>query len=139
MTKNMKFQMKLVEDLRKGERLNYKDASIYTILLDLVDGSSIEEIFSILSLIKDDLSIMKSIFKKGDTVYHFNYGKEKGLVDDIVESTGMVGVSFKGYYDYFTPNHLSFKPYDLVNGGLTHKRKVYEVHKVMKRLKPGLD
>lgn len=71
---------------------------------------------------------MKNIFKEGDIVYHFNYGKEKGLVGDVVESTGMIGVSFKGDYDYFHPNHLSFKPYDLISGGLTHKRPLPSIN-----------
>jgi hypothetical protein len=48
------FQRALLEQLRNGE-LSYQDASIYTVLFDLVDNEGIEEIFSILHNVATDL------------------------------------------------------------------------------------
>ncbi len=40
----MKFQKKLVEKLKSNEKFAYQKASIYTILLDLVDENGVEEV-----------------------------------------------------------------------------------------------
>src|SRR5690554_1833175 len=77
----------------------------------------------------------KEIFKVGDTVYHWEYGK--GVVsiidDDVVYP--MV-VSFEKNEIIFTRNGalehggtplLSFTPYDLVNGGFSQERPLPDI------------
>jgi hypothetical protein len=54
MERNMKFQRKLLEDFR-NKILSYEDASIYTILFDLVEGSGLEEVQMMLDDLKSDL------------------------------------------------------------------------------------
>ena len=51
----MKFQKKLVKELNSNKELAYQDASIYTVLLDLVQGNSIEEVFMMLHNVATDL------------------------------------------------------------------------------------
>jgi hypothetical protein len=41
-----KFQQKLVDKLNNGE-LSYQNAPIYTILLDLVQGNSVDEVYKV--------------------------------------------------------------------------------------------
>jgi hypothetical protein len=41
-----KFQQKLVDKLNNGE-LSYQNAPIYTILLDLVQGNSVDEVYRV--------------------------------------------------------------------------------------------
>lgn len=48
-----KFQQKLVDELNKNEE--YKKAPIYTVLMSLVQGSDISEIFMILHNVASDL------------------------------------------------------------------------------------
>ena len=44
--KDKKFQQKLVDKLNNGE-LSYQNAPIYTILLDLVQGNSVDEVYRV--------------------------------------------------------------------------------------------
>lgn len=59
-------------------------------------------------------------FKIGDTVYHHSI-KEPLIIDDT--SIAQTYAYFKSQYP-IPILELSFKPYDLINGGLTHKRSV---------------
>lgn len=66
-SKDIKFQRKLVEKLKSNEEFAYQNASIYTILLDLVDKNGVEEVFMILHNVVVDLGKQKefeSQFKK---------------------------------------------------------------------------
>lgn len=49
------YQMELVEKLRAGV-ISYEDATIYTILLDMVSTNGIEEVFSTLHSLSSDLN-----------------------------------------------------------------------------------
>lgn len=63
---NMPHQYEQLEKLRSGE-LKQGDASIYTILLDLVDDADIIEVFSILHNVATDLKqreILECEFEK---------------------------------------------------------------------------
>lgn len=55
MSKDLKFQRKLVEQLHSKEEFAYQDAAIYTILLDLVEGNGVEEVFMMLHNVATDL------------------------------------------------------------------------------------
>jgi len=61
MSKDMKFQKKLVKELNSNKELAYQDASIYTVLLDLVQGNSIEEVFMMLHNVATDLKKRKKL------------------------------------------------------------------------------
>lgn len=56
-----KFQLKQLKEFRKYEKDSYEEASIYTILLDLVDGNGIEEVFSVLHNLASDLGILDTL------------------------------------------------------------------------------
>jgi len=56
-----KFQLKQLKEFRKYEKKSYEEASIYTILLDLVDGNGIEEVFSVLHNLASDLGILDTL------------------------------------------------------------------------------
>ena len=61
MSKDMKFQKKLVKELNSNKELAYQDTSIYTVLLDLVQGNSIEEVFMMLHNVATDLKKRKNL------------------------------------------------------------------------------
>lgn len=76
---------------------------------------------------------MKTIFKKDDIVYHYQYGE--GRITAIYDSavTYKVRATFKNFNAVFTSDGrliqsdgptLSFKPYDLVNGGFSQERPI---------------
>lgn len=76
----------------------------------------------------------KEIFKVGDTVYHWQYGK--GEVESIPERDNYIVVEFGGGAVYFTidgrqlGSHfptLSFTPYDIVNGGFSQERPLPDI------------
>ena len=76
----------------------------------------------------------KEIFKVGDTVYHWQYGK--GEVENIYEDNNYVVVDFDGGAVHFTKDGrqlgshfptLSFTPYDLVNGGFSQERPLPDI------------
>ena len=45
---DMKFQRKLLKKLRGQEKFAYEEASIYTVLLDLVEGNGADDVFQVL-------------------------------------------------------------------------------------------
>lgn len=57
----MKFQRKLVEELKSNREFAYQDASIYTVLLDLVEDNGIEEVFMMLHNVATDLKKRKEL------------------------------------------------------------------------------
>jgi hypothetical protein len=61
MSKDMKFQRKLVEELKSNREFAYQDASIYTVLLDLVEDNGIEEVFMMLHNVATDLKKRKEL------------------------------------------------------------------------------
>jgi len=77
----------------------------------------------------------KEIFKVGDTVYHWQYGK--GEVVNIYKNNNYpVRVHFDGVKDSFTKDGrrlvdllptISFTPYDLVNGGFSQERPLPDI------------
>lgn len=52
--RDYKFQRGLLENLRSGKEGCYEDASIYTVLLDLIEGNGIETVEDALNLVKED-------------------------------------------------------------------------------------
>lgn len=60
----MKFQRKLVKDLKSNKEFAYQDASIYTVLLDLVEGNGVDEVFMILHNVATDLKKRKELESK---------------------------------------------------------------------------
>lgn len=61
------FEKEQLRQLREGKELTYNDASIYTVLLGLVEDSSIEEVFMMIHNVASDLDKRKeleSLFKK---------------------------------------------------------------------------
>jgi len=61
MSKDMKFQRKLVKELKSNKEFAYQDASIYTVLLDLVEGNGVDEVFMILHNVATDLKKRKKL------------------------------------------------------------------------------
>lgn len=57
----MKIQRKLVKELKSNKEFAYHDASIYTVLLDLVDQNGIEEVFLMLHNVATDLKKRKDL------------------------------------------------------------------------------
>lgn len=57
----MDFQQKLVKKLHAVENSAYEDAAIYTVLLDLVQESDIEEVFMLLHSVASDLGKREEI------------------------------------------------------------------------------
>lgn len=53
MAKDMKFQQQLVDKLKQSEE--YEEASIYTIMLDLVSNNGVQETFLMLHNVCTDL------------------------------------------------------------------------------------
>ena len=53
-TKDMKFQREQVKKLRSQEKISYEEASIYTVLLDLVEGNGLVEVFMMLHNVATD-------------------------------------------------------------------------------------
>lgn len=70
-----KYQKKLVEYLKSG-KLKYEDASIYTILAELVEGNGIEEVRNVLLSIEHEmkdmtLSQLEELIKLEDAKYQY--------------------------------------------------------------------
>ena len=55
MSKDLKFQRELVKKLRSQEKFAYEEASIYTVLFDLIEGNGIDEVFMMLHNVATDL------------------------------------------------------------------------------------
>lgn len=65
MSKDLKFQRKLVKELRnKDKDFVYQNAAIYTVLLDLVDGNGLDEVFMMLHNVATDLGKRKKLESK---------------------------------------------------------------------------
>lgn len=52
---DLEYQRKLVEELYVRGENNYRDAAIYTVLLDLIEGSSLSEVLFVLGSVVSDL------------------------------------------------------------------------------------
>lgn len=62
MIKDHEFQQKLLKKLRSGEPGAYEDASIYTVLLDLVEGNGAEDVANVFDLLAKELGIGEIYF-----------------------------------------------------------------------------
>jgi len=60
MSRDLKYQKKLAKQLHNNE-LPYDEASIYTILLDLVEGNGVTDIFMLLHNVATDLKKRKKL------------------------------------------------------------------------------
>lgn len=69
--KDMEFQRKLVEELNSGKEFAYQEASIYTVLLDLVEGNGIDEVFTILHNVATDLKKREELESMFESVKNF--------------------------------------------------------------------
>lgn len=61
MPKDLKFQREQVKKLRSQEKYAYEEASIYTVLFDLVEGNGMEEVFMMLHNVATDLEQRKEL------------------------------------------------------------------------------
>jgi hypothetical protein len=67
-----KFQQKLVDKLNNGE-LSYQNAPIYTILLDLVQGNSVDEVYRVFcEVIKEQ---NKKLYSEEDMYKAYHCGR----------------------------------------------------------------
>jgi hypothetical protein len=64
MAKDLKFQREQVKKLRSQEKFAYEEASIYTVLLDLVDGNGLDEVFMMLHNVATDLKQREDLENK---------------------------------------------------------------------------
>jgi hypothetical protein len=55
MTENMKFQKKQLKKLREYKAESYAEAAIYTVLLDLIEGNSLTDVFLAFHNVANDL------------------------------------------------------------------------------------
>jgi len=70
MSKDLKYQKKLLKKLRSGKKYAYEEAAIYTVLLDLVEGNGLEHIFMMLHSVASDLEereLLESKFEDAKT------------------------------------------------------------------------
>lgn len=63
---------------------------------------------------------MNEIFKKGDTVYHYRHGK--AIITNCYHTLATVQREADDKYIDLMNDELSFTPYTLENGGLSHVR-----------------
>lgn len=66
------FQTKLKDQLKSGE-MNYKDAPIYTILYDLVDGNGIDSVIITLSSLCHDLDKKDELLSEIEKVKDYSW------------------------------------------------------------------
>ena len=64
MAKDLKFQREQVKKLRSQEKFAYEEASIYTVLFDLVEGNGLDEVFMMLHNVATDLEQRKELEHK---------------------------------------------------------------------------
>lgn len=67
---DMKFQRKLLKNLRSGNKYAYEEASIYTVLFDLIEGNGVDEVFTMLHNVAADLKLraeLEEMFDKAKT------------------------------------------------------------------------
>lgn len=72
MERNRKFQKEQLRKLRAGE-LSFFDASIYTILYDLVEGNGLDEVVGCLHNLAYDLGSREEIEKLFDEMKDYRY------------------------------------------------------------------
>jgi hypothetical protein len=66
MAKISEHQKKQLKDLRSYKEGAYADASIYTILLDLVEGNGFDNVFQVLHQLSSDLGEREELEKMFD-------------------------------------------------------------------------
>ena len=66
MAKDLKFQREQVKKLRSQEKFAYEEASIYTVLFDLIEGNGIDEVFMMLHNVATDLGQREELENKFD-------------------------------------------------------------------------
>jgi Cdc6-like AAA superfamily ATPase len=84
-----KFQQKLVDKLNNGE-LSYQNAPIYTILLDLVQGNSVDEVYRVFcEVIKEQ---NKKLYSEEEVLEHLNHliMMPSSKLDEFTDDTGLV-------------------------------------------------
>ena len=84
-----KFQHKLVDKLNNGE-LSYQNAPIYTILLDLVQGNSVDEVYRVFcEVIKEQ---NKKLYSEEEVLEHLNHliMMPSSKLDEFTDDTGLV-------------------------------------------------
>jgi len=59
--KDEKFQQLQLEKLRSGEAGCYEDASIYTVLLDLVEGNGVDTVYEMLVQVAANISVLPEL------------------------------------------------------------------------------
>lgn len=64
MNKENKFQKEQLKKLRSQEKGAYEEASIYTILLDLIEGNGLEDVFMTLHNVATDTGERKLLEQK---------------------------------------------------------------------------
>ena len=64
MAKDLKFQREQVKKLRSQEKFAYEEASIYTVLFDLIEGNGIDEVFMMLHNVATDLGQREELENK---------------------------------------------------------------------------
>lgn len=62
--KDLEFQREQVKKLRSQEKFAYEEASIYTVLFDLVEGNGLDEVFITLHNVAADLGERKQLEDK---------------------------------------------------------------------------
>ena len=60
------YQKKLLKKLRSGKKFAYEEASIYTVLFDLLEGNGLEETFMMLHNVASDLGARDLLESKFD-------------------------------------------------------------------------
>ncbi len=63
-------------------------------------------------------------FKVGDKVYHYSSKDVLTIIDISMNNNPMMIFAYIKGFNPLPISELSFKPYDLINGGLTHQRPV---------------
>lgn len=66
MAKDLNFQREQVNKLRSQEKIAHEEASIYTVLLDLIEGNGLDEVFIMLHNVATDLEQRKELEDKFD-------------------------------------------------------------------------
>lgn len=73
MAKDMNFENKLVEELKSNKEFAYHNASIYTILLDLVQGNGAEHVLMMLHNVATDLGEREKLESEFEKTKNWNW------------------------------------------------------------------
>jgi hypothetical protein len=73
MAKDLKFQREQVKKLRSLDKFAYEEASIYTILFDLLEGNGLDEVFMMLHNVATDLEQRKELEGKFDDAKNWEW------------------------------------------------------------------